>query len=68
MGRANLALTVREQPGLSQQSMATLIDVPVATLRNWEQGRVSPKGAGATLLKLLGKRPSLVHDLNGQSA
>ena len=31
--------SIRKKTGLSQAKFARLIDVPLGTLRNWEQGR-----------------------------
>jgi putative transcriptional regulator len=34
--------SVRQQTSLSQQAFADLIKTPMATLRDWEQGRFNP--------------------------
>ncbi len=39
--------------GKTQQAFAELIQTPVATLRDWEQGRFSPSGAVVCLLHLI---------------
>jgi DNA-binding transcriptional regulator YiaG len=62
-GSGNRLLRIREQAGLDQRRFAQRIGVPLGTLRNWEQGRVEPKGAAATLLNLLAKRPGLLVEL-----
>src|ERR1700688_4668679 len=41
---ATCARSVRGQPGLTQPAFAARIGVPVETLRNWEQGKQSPRG------------------------
>lgn len=51
------AAQVRAKLGLSQPEFAALIRVPVATVRNWEQGRVVPDAAAQTLLLLLWREP-----------
>lgn len=48
---------VRQRLGLTQQQFAQRIDVPLDTIRNWEQGRRYPTGAAKTLLKILEKAP-----------
>lgn len=48
---------VRQRLGLTQQQFAQRIDVPLDTIRNWEQGRRCPTGAARTLLKILDKAP-----------
>lgn len=44
---------IREQTGLSQSKFAILVGVSVDTLQNWEQGRRTPRGPAAVLLKIL---------------
>ena len=39
--------------GGSRESFAAALNVPVATLRNWEQGRHPPSGAALTLLRMV---------------
>jgi putative transcriptional regulator len=42
---------------LTQQEFSFRIEVPLETIRNWEQGKRSPTGAAKTLLKLLDRTP-----------
>ena len=51
---------IRKQTGLSQESFANTIAVPVGTLRNWEQKRRQPEGPARVLLALLDHNPKLV--------
>lgn len=51
------AATVRKQLGLSQSEFARVIGVPLATVRNWEQGRVMPDAAARALLVILAREP-----------
>ncbi len=51
------ARRVRRRLGLSQAQFASRIDVPLETIRNWEQGKRSPTGAAKALLKVLDKAP-----------
>lgn len=48
---------VRRRLGLTQQEFARRIDVPLDTIRNWEQGKRCPTGAAKALLKILDKAP-----------
>lgn len=58
-----LVRSTRTKLGLSQVEFAARIDTPVATLRDWEQGRFSPPGAVLCLLKLLADHPKLSAEL-----
>ncbi len=42
---------------MTQVAFAEAIGVPVATLRNWEQGRVAPDPAARALLRILDREP-----------
>ena len=54
---ARFARRVRNRLGLSQTDFARRIDVPVETIRNWEQGKRCPTGAAKALLKVIDKAP-----------
>ncbi|QVM90377.1 helix-turn-helix domain-containing protein [Pseudomonas entomophila] len=51
---------IRKRTGLSQVRFAEMIDVQVATLRNWEQGRREPTGPAKALLRALHNDPEHV--------
>jgi putative transcriptional regulator len=51
------AAAVRKRTGLSQDAFAFAIGVPLATLRNWEQGRTPPDPAARSLLALVADDP-----------
>ena len=51
---------LRRRLKLSQDAFATKIGVPVATLRNWEQGRRYPTGPARVLLNVLAREPNMV--------
>ena len=59
---------IRKQTGLSQTAFAAQIGVPVATLRNWEQGRRYPDGPARVLLALLAKDPEIVRRTLSEAA
>lgn len=54
---AKFARRVRKRLGLSQVEFSRRIDVPLDTIRNWEQGKRCPTGAAKALLKVLDKAP-----------
>jgi putative transcriptional regulator len=56
---------IRQKTGLSQAAFARRIGVPVATLRNWEQGRRPPQGPARVLLALLDRNPWIVEETLG---
>ena len=59
-----LVRQARAKAGLSQQAFADRIGTPVATLRDWEQGRYTPPGGVLCLLRLISKHPELTQELN----
>nr|MBF0684462.1 type II toxin-antitoxin system MqsA family antitoxin [Pseudomonas sp.] len=58
-----LVRQAREKSGLTQAAFAERIATPVATLRDWEQGRFQPPGGVVCLLRLLVKHPDLTQEL-----
>jgi len=58
-----LVRTARAKTGLSQQAFAERIATPVATLRDWEQGRFSPPVGVSCLLRLIERHPELTDEL-----
>ena len=54
----------REKSGLTQAAFAERIETPVATLRDWEQGRFTPPGGVLCLLRLIIKHPELSKELS----
>ncbi len=54
---ARYARQVRRRLGLTQTEFARRIEVPLDTVRNWEQGKRRPTGAAKSLLKILDKAP-----------
>jgi putative transcriptional regulator len=59
-----LVRQAREKSGLTQAAFAESIATPVATLRDWEQGRFAPPGGVVCLLRLIIKHPELSQELN----
>ena len=56
---ATFARHVRARTGLTQAVFAQKIEVPIETVRNWEQGKRSPRGAARALLKLIDQAPDV---------
>ena len=48
---------IRSLLGMSQTEFAAALTIPVATLRNWEQGRVPPDPAARALLRIVAREP-----------
>ena len=68
MGRVTTAEQVlvrsaRAKTGLSQQVFAERIATPVATLRDWEQGRFAPPGGVLCLLRIILRHPELMEEM-----
>ena len=48
---------IREHMGMTQVEFAEALRIPVATLRNWEQGRVRIDPAARALFRILNRDP-----------
>ncbi|CAM5788948.1 helix-turn-helix domain-containing protein [Ottowia pentelensis] len=59
-----LVRQARQKAGLTQAAFAERIATPVATLRDWEQGRFAPPGGVLCLLRLIIKHPELSRELS----
>ena len=47
---------------LTQEEFAARLEIPVSTLRNWEQGRRRPDPAAVKLLKIIARHPDLLFE------
>lgn len=56
---AAYARRVRARTKLTQVEFAARIGVPIETVRNWEQGKRSPRGPARALLKVIDKAPQV---------
>jgi putative transcriptional regulator len=63
---ASYARNVRGRTGLTQAAFAARIGVPVETVRNWEQGKRSPRGPARALLKVLDQAPDAAFAVLGK--
>jgi len=64
---ASYARNVRGQTGLTQTAFAARIGVPVETVRNWEQGKRSPRGPARALLKVIEQAPDAAFAVLGKA-
>ena len=48
---------LREKLKFSQAQFADIAGIPVATLRNWEQGRTTPEGPARVLMTAIKNNP-----------
>lgn len=55
-----LLRSARKCLGMTQIQFAELIDTPVATLRDWEQGRFKPPGSVRVLCKIAIHHPESI--------
>ena len=56
---AAYAKGVRARTRLTQAEFAARIGVPIDTVRNWEQGKRSPRGPARALLKVIDRAPQV---------
>jgi putative transcriptional regulator len=65
---AEFVRQVRARCGLTQAAFAQRIEVPIETVRNWEQGKRSPRGPARALLKLIDSAPEVAFAALGGKA
>ncbi len=63
-----LVISVRKQLKKSQPSFSKLLGVPVATIRDWEQGRKQPDSAAVTLVKVALRNPKVLEEVSALGA
>ena len=61
MPRIPRAKTLRRALGLTQEEFATRDQIPLGTLRDWEQGRTEPDQPARAYLKAIAGNPEAVH-------
>jgi putative transcriptional regulator len=47
---------------MSQQEFASTFRIPLATLKNWEQGRRAPDAPAAAYLQAIARRPQAIQE------
>ena len=57
------AKEIRSKFHLTQNEFAKLLNISVATLRNWEQGRRRPEGPARVLLNVANSNPEVLMNL-----
>ncbi len=57
-GREPGAQGIRRALGLTQEEFAAHYDIPLGTLRDWEQGRAEPDQPTQAYLKVIARGPS----------
>ena len=57
------AKEIRSKFNLTQNEFAKLLNISVATLQNWEQGRRRPEGAPRVLLNVANSHPNVLMEL-----
>jgi putative transcriptional regulator len=55
--------TLRRALGFTQEEFASRYDIPIGTLRDWEQGRTEPDQPARAYLRVIAKDPERVHRL-----
>ena len=60
MKRVPRARTLRRALGLTQEEFATRFQIPLGTLRDWEQGRAEPDQPAQAYLKAIAGDPEAV--------
>lgn len=58
--KARTIRTTRTRLGLTQAEFASRFHVPVGTLRDWEQARVTPPDFALAYVKVIGLHPEMV--------
>jgi putative transcriptional regulator len=64
---AAYARGIRARTRLTQAEFAARIGVPIETVRNWEQGKRSPRGPARALLKMIDKAPQIAFAVLGSA-
>ena len=65
-GDAAYARAIRAAARMTQAEFAARIGVPVETVRNWEQGKRSPRGPARALLRMIEGAPEVAFAVLGK--
>jgi putative transcriptional regulator len=60
MKRTPQVRVIRQALKLSQEEFAARFNIPLGTLRDWEQGRKDPDAAARAYLTVIGRNPAAV--------
>ncbi|MGH2345561.1 MAG: helix-turn-helix domain-containing protein [Chloroflexota bacterium] len=55
--------TLRRALGFTQEEFAARYQIPLGTLRDWEQGRSEPDRPARAYLKVISRDPERIHQL-----
>ena len=61
MRRVPCVKTLRRALGFTQEEFAVRYQIPLGTLRDWEQGRTEPDQPARAYLKVIARDPERVH-------
>ena len=61
MKRTPQVKVIRRALGISQEDFAARYQIPIGTLRDWEQGRVTPDQAARAYLTVIARNPEAVN-------
>lgn len=53
---------IRRRLHMSQHAFADAFRIPLATLKNWEQGRRAPDAPAAAYLRAIARRPEMIRE------
>jgi putative transcriptional regulator len=53
---------IRRRLHMSQHAFADAFRIPLATLKNWEQGRRAPDAPAAAYLQAIARRPEVIRE------
>ena len=53
---------IRRKLHMSQHEFADAYRIPLATLKNWEQGRRAPDAPAAAYLQAIARKPQIIRD------
>ena len=59
----SIIIAARKSTGLSQSKFADIINTPLRTLQEWEQGRAAPPGVAVKLCELIIDKPEILEDV-----
>lgn len=67
--RVNIVKGIRQRVGMTQAEFAAAFQLPLATVRDWEQERSRPDAPARALLNAIARDPELMRRLiNGHAA
>jgi putative transcriptional regulator len=61
MKRSPRVKIIRQALGLTQEEFASRFEIPIGTLRDWEQQRKEPDQTAKTYLKVIARAPDVIY-------